>query len=399
MAISSEPGRILYIQYTNPGAYPPLLHSSQILAKNGWRVLFLGTSGSTSLTLPEHPHICSRSLAFCAPGWKQKIHYLGFSLWCVYSAFRWRPDWVYASDLWSCLPSILIRWLFAIRVVYHEHDAPTPHAQISRRSFLGFTYWARKQCARIAELCVIPNENRARLFQAETGCAKVKVVWNCPSLEEVTVSKNTLGPVLKLLYHGSVVPERLPLAVIHALKQVSHPVLLKVVGYETAGSVGYLTRIRRAAAELNISDRLEIIGAIPHREDMMRVCATCDVGLALMPIQSTDVNLAEMTGASNKPFDYLACGLAVLVSRLPSWQKLFVNTGYGLDCEPSESSSIAAAIQYFCDHPEQAHAMGERGRQRILSDWNYQAQFQDVIRLLSQGFESPARSSSRQSAY
>lgn len=35
--------RILYIQYTNPAGYPPLEHSSRILAQADWEVLFLGT--------------------------------------------------------------------------------------------------------------------------------------------------------------------------------------------------------------------------------------------------------------------------------------------------------------------------------------------------------------------
>jgi MFS family permease len=33
--------RVLYIQYTNPAGYPPLQHSSRILASAGWQVLFL----------------------------------------------------------------------------------------------------------------------------------------------------------------------------------------------------------------------------------------------------------------------------------------------------------------------------------------------------------------------
>ncbi len=384
MFLSSDSRRILYLQYTNPGGYPPLLHSSRILAGRGWHVLFLGTGalGAKQLTILGHPNIEFQQKAFCPPGWKQKLHYLWFSIWCLFWVFRWRPGWIYASDLWSCLPAVLIRRLFRVPLVYHEHDSPAP---VDRpRSVLRLTYWARRQCARMADLCILPNGQRAKLFQAETKAARVKVVWNCPSMEEIPPAKHSLGPVRKLLYHGSIVPERLPMAVIHALKYVSQPVVLKVVGYETTGAPGYLGKLQETAANLEIPDRLEIIGTIP-RHELMRVCATCDAGLALLPIQNTDINLEYMTGASNKPFDYLACGLALLVSRLPAWQKLFVEPGYGLDCDPSDPASIAAAIQYFCDHPEEVRAMGERGRQRILSEWNYEAQFHDIVRWLSAG--------------
>jgi len=64
--------RILYIQYTNPAGYPPLEHSSRILAKEGWEVRFLGTgaSGANALKFPPHPHITGYQIPFCHPGWR-----------------------------------------------------------------------------------------------------------------------------------------------------------------------------------------------------------------------------------------------------------------------------------------------------------------------------------------
>lgn len=399
MSSAGQSPRIVYIQYTNPGAYPPLVHSSRILAGRGWHVLFLGTGarGANELTIPEHPNIQCKQKAFCPPGWRQKLHYVWFSFWCLFWVFRWKPDWIYASDLWSCLPAVLIQWLLRVPLVYHEHDSP---AATAPRGFIRLTYWARRQCARVANFCILPNAQRAKWFQAETQAAKVQVVWNCPSLDEVPPARNSPGLVRKLLYHGSIVPERLPLTVVEALKEITQPVVLKIVGYETVGSEGYLKRMEHTAAQLGISERLEIVGALSRRETM-QFCATCDVGLSLLPIRHRDANLEYMTGASNKPFDYLACGLPILVSRLPAWQELFVEPGYALACDPADPASIAAAIQYFCDHPEQVQAMGERGRQRVLAEWNYQAQFQDIVeRLLEKPgmrISNPAEQSGHQS--
>src|SRR5437867_12223306 len=77
------PVRVLYLQYTNPAAYPPLQHSSQILANNGWRILFLGTGahGADVLEFPPHPNIHVKRLAFCPAGWAQKLHYVQFAFW------------------------------------------------------------------------------------------------------------------------------------------------------------------------------------------------------------------------------------------------------------------------------------------------------------------------------
>jgi spore maturation protein CgeB len=51
-------------------------------------------------------------------------------------------------------------------------------------------------------------------------------------------------------------------------------------------------------------------------------------------------------------------------------------------CNPEDVSSIAAALEWFAAHPDQRHQMGERGRQRILDDWNYERQFSGVYRAL-----------------
>jgi glycosyltransferase involved in cell wall biosynthesis len=185
--------------------------------------------------------------------------------------------------------------------------------------------------------------------------------------------------ILKLLYHGSIVSDRLPISVIDALALLPDPVSLTVVGYETVGSRGYVNRLKHRAQQLGIEGRLQYLGAL-RRDELLRVCRSCDVGLALLPKQSCDLNFNAMTGASNKPFDYLATGLAVLVSNLPDWRAMVVEPGYGWSCDPDSPESIAASIRRFLENPDEMRRMAEAGRQRILFDWNYEGQFQPVFR-------------------
>jgi glycosyltransferase involved in cell wall biosynthesis len=380
---SLKPKRIAYVQYTNPAGYPPLQQSSQILAENGWDVLFLGTGawGVDKLRFKPNERIQVRQLRFQSPGWLQKAHYAYFHLWCLAWVIRWRPSWIYASDLLSASFAWFASAALRIPVVFHEHDSP---AQETAGVFARFCFRMRIRCARRAALCVLPNRRRADAFAGTTRCSiPPLVVWNCPRCQEVAPARERCEEGrLRLLYHGSIVPERLPVAVIEALAALPEGVSLTVVGYETVGSRGYLSVLLSRAAELGISGRLETLGAL-SRDELMQVCGRHDAGLSLMPLRSEDPNLGSMTGASNKPFDYLACGLAVLVSRLPDWEEMFVRPGYGLSCDPSSQQSIAAAVGRLCANPEQTRAMGERGRQRILKDWNYERQFQPVLDLLN----------------
>jgi glycosyltransferase involved in cell wall biosynthesis len=185
-----------------------------------------------------------------------------------------------------------------------------------------------------------------------------------------------------VLYHGSIIPVRVPITIIEALALLPEDVSLTVVGYETIGSQGYTQALLARAEHLGVRERVHCLGPI-SRFDLMKTCASCHVGLALIPLINDDANLQAMTGASNKPFDYLACGLAVLVSDLPDWREMFVEPGYGLSCNPGEPVTIAAALRWFYEHPGDRMLMGEQGRKRILAEWNYETQFQPVLQELA----------------
>ncbi len=369
----------MYVQYTNPAAYPPLIHSSRILASRGWQVLFLGTGsdGSAALRFADSDSIRIAQLPFSPPGWRQKLHYLYFHLWCLMRVIAFRPSWIYCSDLFACSFGWLMS-LIGARVVYHEHDSPSAEPGGFERLLFG----ARASLARRA-VCMIPNKRRGERLRADSGAASLPaLVWNCPRVQETSSAREPLDSgVLRLLYHGSVVPERVPLEILDALARVPGRISLTIVGYETNGSKGYLNRLRQRAAELRISDRLQILGAL-SRDELMQTCRNFDAGLAFMPLASNDRNLGMMEGASNKPFDYLACGLALVVSRIPEWEAMFVEPGYAYACDPASAADLAQAFTRLIQDPERTRAMGEAGRRRILSEWNYEHQFQPVLELL-----------------
>ena len=383
--------RVAYIQYTNPAAYPSLEHSSQMLADNGWKVLFLGADihGVESLRFSPHANITVRQLSTCPRGWRQKLHYAWFTIWASCWTLCSGCLWVYASDPLACPTGFLLSFIPWIRIVYHEHDSPTPgiienHGSISR--FMRTILWTRRKLACRAAVCVLPNERRAEQFTEDMGRdVKVICVWNCPTKHEVSPSRPSLnGSNVWVLYHGSLVPARLPKTVLHALGMLPDWVKLRAIGYETVGHRGYVEELRALAVTLGISHRVEFVGTIPTRDELFARCREADIGLAFMPKISHDINEQAMTGASNKPFDYLACGLPLLVSDLPDWRALFVENNLALPVDPEDATSIAAAIRWLLERPGELRTMGERGRQRILAEWNYEKQFLPVLQCLTE---------------
>jgi glycosyltransferase involved in cell wall biosynthesis len=377
--------RILYLQYANPAAYPPLDHSSRILAQENWHVMFLGIKQAENdiLVFPPHKGITIKLLSSCPPGWRQKLHYGWFSLYAIVLALYWMPKWIYASDSLSNPPAWVLSLLPWVKVVYHEHDTPT---NVDGSVFMRLVFAARRSLARRAKICVLPNPERAARFSRELSNGHTVCVWNCPSQEEIhSEGRVPNGDTLWLLYHGSIVPARLPISVLQALSLLPLNVKLRIVGYETLGHRGYVHELQETACVLGLAERVEFVGSVPTRGELFDWCRRSNVGLAFMPTSSADINMVNMTGASNKPFDYLACGMALLVSNLPDWRELFVDGGYGLACDVNDPASIASAIHWFLDHPREMQLMGERGRWRINEEWNYEKQFARVLERLNAG--------------
>jgi len=374
------PRRILYVQYTDPAAYPPVEHSSCLLADRGWEVLLLGLANALTckLQFPIHPRIHVKRMRFVQRGLRQKLNYLLFAFYTVYWTWRWRPSWIYASDPLSCPVVSLVKKLTKINVIYHEHDSP--NFDRAQSWFMKEVLAYRRRLARDAELCVLPQRARLRQFLETTGRTKPALcVWNCPQLNEIVDANSNQDRELIIYYHGSITRARLPAQLIVAASRLKGAVRVQVAGYEAPGSIGYVEELIGLAAENGAADVIEALGTIPRRKDLLRSAARAHVGLSLMPKQSDDINMQQMVGASNKPFDYMACGLPLLVTDLPDWVATFVEPGYARACDPDDPDSIESELRWYLEHTSERRQMGQKCKDKIQRAWNYETMFADVM--------------------
>jgi glycosyltransferase involved in cell wall biosynthesis len=187
--------------------------------------------------------------------------------------------------------------------------------------------------------------------------------------------------MMRVLFYGSVAPGHLPLTVIDALALVPSTVELVFAGYETFAHHGYIQSVLAHAKARGVGERVRYAGVL-NRPQLLELASTCDVGLALFSSVPANPNEAAMVGASNKVFEYFARGLPVLTGDRPDWREAFEATGVGRSCARDSADSIAAALRAFLDDPDGRREMGERGRRRVLADWNYETQFAPVLRTL-----------------
>jgi glycosyltransferase involved in cell wall biosynthesis len=371
--------RILYIQYTNPAAFPPIQHSAAILTEAGWDVLMLGIDvpAVEKLELPTALQSRYRKIGGQSGGALGPLKYAQFTARAVASAFRFRPDWCYASDALTAPAMNALRAAMRTRVVYHEHDTPAQAAS----TFQSFVSKARTALVHGAEVVVAPAQARLDLLPSSSG--KRFVVWNCPRKSEVAHARGARGPAFRIGYHGSLSKDRLTPKFIDALALLPPSVELHIIGYETGGHRGYMSELLKRATDAGIGDRVKYHGAVPQRSELLRRLTEFDLGIATVSPGAGDGNLQTLAGASNKAFEYLAAGTPLLVSNSGEWPGMYEAPGYGVSCDPHNAASIADAVQRVMAMPDKGSAMGEAGRLRVLDDWNYEAQFQPVLSVLS----------------
>ena len=384
---ASKSRRVVYVQYTNPSILPPIQRSAAIFASQGWSVRFLSIEldgEAERLEVSGLAGIQIERLRRYGAGWRLKLHYLAFVFWCWYRILRIKPALLYVSDPITGPAGVFLSLVTSIPIIYHEHDSPF---EVPRDRTEKWLTWSRNFLARRARLCVLPNRLRAEVFtRVAEGSAPVWRVMNCPMLSEIPrrpASGSLADGRFRLYYQGSIVPERVPLALLGALALLPDHVHLSLVGFATAGRPGYVDDLAAEVSARGLESRVTLVGLVAERDEMLHLCSQHNLGLALLPMRTDQLNLRAMAGASNKIFEYFACGLPVLVSDLPDHRELFVDAGVAKACNPDSAESIADAVRWFLDHRSEAVEMGARARRRIREDWNYEAQFQPVMDFVS----------------
>ena len=255
---------------------------------------------------------------------------------------------------------------------------------------------SRRELAKVAEVCVLPNEERVKNFKAKTGTHRpVECVWNVPRHEEVRQVKQepNASDSLKIFYGGSLSTDRLPLNVLDAIVERYPRISLQIVGYAT-----YLHHdLAKKIQDYQKKGVIQYYGPM-SRYNIWEIADKCEAALCLMPRGAHDINLKDMVGASNKPFDAMARGLAVVISDLPEWTRMYLSEGanmasvsnvgekgaisamgYGIAINPESRESITAGLDWMLENRQKLWEMGERGRLKIQHEWNYEAMLNQVL--------------------
>lgn len=112
------------------------------------------------------------------------------------------------------------------------------------------------------------------------------------------------------------------------------------------------------------------------RQDIAGTLSSVRAGLVILyPTQK------YLDSYPTKLFEYMAAGLPVIASDFPQFRDLVEDIGCVLFVDPKDTHALAEAIQWVFDHPEEAEAMGQRGRQAVQDRFNWSAEGERLVEL------------------
>ncbi len=128
----------------------------------------------------------------------------------------------------------------------------------------------------------------------------------------------------------------------------------------------------------NANKKVEFIGVVPFRS-IPHYIRKAKIGLICFhPLPNM---VGALSGRNNKIYEYMAGGLAIIVSNLPGWAKIIEETNIGITVESKNPREIAKAIDYLLSNPAKAKQMGQNGRMAVTEKFNWDIEKEKLLQI------------------
>jgi glycosyltransferase involved in cell wall biosynthesis len=306
--------------------------------------------------------VCTHRVSQPKTRWQRLIR----TVWQVFRAGRREAADTYHFHDPELIPAGLLLKLIGKRVIYDVHeDLPR---QILSKAWIPRPL--RRPIALIAETCewlgassfdgiVAATPAIARRFPSE----KTITVQNFPLPDELRPSVSvpfTQRPA-RVVYLGRIDLIRGIREMVLAMERLSQVPDAKLI---LAGRFDS-PRLLDEVSGLPGWRRVNYLGW-KSRSDIAELLADVQAGLVILHPHAHFLESYPI-----KLFEYMAAGIPVIASDFPLWRDIVNKASCGILVNPRDTASIAAAILWVFQHPQEAQLMGQRGWNAIRTKYNW----------------------------
>lgn len=307
--------------YFHPEAYPPTLNAINVLSEENIELTVI-----TRRTVRSKHDFSTRvnfkyasklvegytadKLSFIRKIWM----FVRFTILLYNNLVFKKPKYLLLYDPIPLYSYFLIQKLISrrnLKVWYHNHDT-IDMSRCKKYSILWFAARNQDRALQFIDYFSLPSEERKEHFPLKEFNGMVKVIPNYPSMNfnpQIRDRHISGEEDVRLIYQGSIGAN-------HGLEQVLEVLNEKIEGHFLklilVGKVRpeYLESLFDLAEKLGVMDRIEWKGYQPY-VDLHKIANEAHIGLAI----HKPYNVTYSTGgtASNKIYEYAACGLPVIL--------------------------------------------------------------------------------------
>jgi hypothetical protein len=302
--------------YNHPEYYPPTLNAIDQLSEISDSIIVIARNNKfPSWEYPANVELHSsgdfvsiRESEAESTGWKIKS-FFKFTRLAFRMCRKYKPEWVIAYDSIPLLSTRILKWFFgsSFKLWYHNHDVSEILA-VRKYSIGWFANRSEQTFFNRVNLFTLPSRERTNSFELDDFKGSLFIIPNYPSIRrfELADANHDLAPAsLKLLFQGFIGGG-------HGLEEVidyvSHneKVSFTIIG---PGDREYVNQLKELVVRLNLKGKVFIRDAVPYQL-LIDITQLHHLGLAIHKPVNIQYSTAAL--ASNKIYEYAACGLPVL---------------------------------------------------------------------------------------
>lgn len=385
---------LLAVFFGNPDRYPPTYNALSLLRERfRVHVVCRLDDEPPAVTWPDGVHVervgDRRSFheKIGAPA-SQRLRELGGFVWAVRRAISAdRPAVVLAYEPYA-LASVGLAG-YTGKLVYQRHEVEEL-LPFNPRSMKDWILRYSHRLGRRAEMVIFPEKNRAAMYQRDAGDPRpALIVPNFPLLSDFPAPSDWSALLEArwrdqvVFYRGSMgtgtgVPQ-----MIRTLSHLDPAHTLRLCG---RGTPEMLREMEALATELGVASRVHYDGYIASFEELNRVTMSAAVGLVLY--QRVSANNEFMATATNKLYEYAACGVPSVVPSFASYREFLAGESWVEYADPADPVAVAEAVRRIFSDRARYEERCRAARRAFEEKYNYEVVFaplRDRITALAEG--------------